>query len=369
LLVQSLRAAHAVPLGFDPSGVLTMQLNLPRRTFAESEKRTEFVDAVLERVQPLPGVSTAGITSAVPLSWKGGTNGFIPEGVPRDTSLPYDANDRTVSPGYMEAMGLTLRAGRFFDARDSSTGAPVGIISETMARIYWPHVDPLGRRFKIDAGDTAPWRTIVGIVADTRVMGIDQPPRSEMYFPIAQSSDNWMWPRDLVIKTSGDPHALVRAVSEAVWAVNRDQPVSKVSTMDEIVARELQDRRLQTTLMSAFGGLALFLAAVGIYGVLSFMVTERTAEIGVRLALGGRPSQIRSRFVVRGLTLAAVGIGAGLVAAFWTSALVNRLLFNVGARDWRTFGVQPAVIAIVTIAAAYLPARRASQIDPVSALK
>jgi ABC-type antimicrobial peptide transport system permease subunit len=209
----------------------------------------------------------------------------------------------------------------------------------------------------------------VGIVADTRVMGIDQPPRAEMYFPIAQSSDNWMWPRDLVIKATGDPHALVRAVSEVVWAVNRDQPVSKVSTMDEIVARELQDRRLQTTLMSAFGGLALFLAAVGIYGVLSFMVSERTAEIGVRLALGGRPSQIRSRFVVRGLTLAAVGIGAGLIAAFWSSALVNRLLFNVGSRDWRTFGVQAAVIAIVTIAAAYLPARRASQIDPVTALK
>jgi predicted permease len=368
LLGQSLRAAQSVPLGFDPSGVLTLQLNLPRRAFAEPEKRTDFVDAVIERVRPLPGVSAAGITSAVPLSWKGGTGGFIPEGLPRDASLPYDANDRTASPGYMEAMGLTLRAGRFFDSRDSSTGAPVGIINETMARIYWPHVDPLGRRFRLDAGDT-PWRTIVGIVADTRVMGIDQPPRAEMYFPIAQSSDNWMWPRDLVIKATGDPHALVRAVSEAVWAVNRDQPVSKVSTMDEIVARELQDRRLQTTLMSAFGGLALFLAAVGIYGVLSFMVSERTAEIGVRLALGGRPSQIRSRFVVRGLTLAAVGIGAGLIAAFWSSALVNRLLFNVGSRDWRTFGVQAAVIAIVTIAAAYLPARRASQIDPVTALK
>jgi putative ABC transport system permease protein len=369
LLVQSLRAAESVPLGFDPSGVLTLRLNLPRRAFAEPEKRTEFVDAVIERVRPIPGVSAAGITSAVPLSWKGGTNGFIPEGMPRDASLPYDANDRTVTPGYMEAMGLTLRAGRFFDSRDSATGAPVGIISETMARIYWPHVDPLGRRVKIDAGDSAPWRTIVGIVADTRVMGIEQPPRPEMYFPIAQSADNWMWPRDLIIKTSGDPHALVRAVSEAVWTVNRDQPVSNVSTMDEIVARELQDRRLQTTLMGAFGSLALFLAAVGIYGVLSFMVTERTAEIGVRLALGGRPSQIRSLFVARGLTLAAVGIGAGLIAAFWSSALVNRLLFNVHARDWRTFGVQAAVIAIVTIAAAYLPARRASEIDPVSALK
>ena len=368
LLVQSLRAAQSVPLGFDPSNLLTLQLNLPRRPFAEPDKRTAFVDAVLERVRPLPGVSAAGITSAVPLTWKGGTGGFIPEGVPRDPSLPYDANDRTASPGYMEAMGLTLREGRFFDARDSSTGAPVGIINETMARLYWPQLDPLGRRFRLDADDS-PWRTIVGIVADTRVMGIDQPPRAEMYFPIAQSGDNWMWPRDLAIKTTGDPRALVRAVSEAVWAVNRDQPISKVSTMDEIVGGELQDRRLQTTLMSAFAGLALFLAAVGIYGVLSFMVTERTAEIGVRLALGGQPSQIRSRFVARGLTLAAAGITIGLMAAFWSSALVDRLLFNVRAHDWRTFGVQAAVIAVVTVAAAYVPARRASRIDPVTALK
>ena len=268
----------------------------------------------------------------------------------------------------METLGFTLKSGRFFDSRDSATGAPVGIINETMARQYWPDLDPLGRRFKYD-GPESPWRTIVGIVADTRVMGIERPTRAEMYFPIAQSAENWMWPRDLAIKTTGDPSSFVRAASEAVWVVDRDQPISNIDTMDEIVGRELQERQLQTTLMTTFAGLALFLAAVGIYGVLSFMVTERTAEIGVRLALGGHPSGIRARFVWRGLALAALGLAIGLVAAFWATALIDRLLFNVRAHDWRTFAVQAAVIVVVCLAAAYLPARRASQVDPITALR
>jgi len=237
-----------------------------------------------------------------------------------------------------------------------------------MARQYWPDLDPLGRRFKYD-GPNSPWRTIVGIVADTRVMGIERPTRAEMYFPIAQSAENWMWPRDVTIKSSGDPRALIRSVQQAIWAVDRDQPISNVETMDEIVARELQNRRLQTTLMATFAALALFLAAVGIYGVLSFMVTERTAEIGVRLALGGSPSRIRTRFVSRGLGLAVLGLSIGLIAAFWSTALIDQLLFNVRAHDSRTFGVQAAVIVVVCLAAAYLPARRASQVDPIAALR
>ena len=179
-----------------------------------------------------------------------------------------------------------------------------------------------------------------------------------------------MWPRDLAIKTTGDPSSFVRATSEAVWAVDRDQPISNIDTMDEIVGRELQERQLQTTLMTTFAGLALFLAAVGIYGVLSFMVTERTAEIGVRLALGGHPGSIRARFVWRGFALAALGLAIGLVAAFWGTALHRSPALQRAARTtWRTFAVQAAVIVVVCLAAAYLPARRASQVDPIVALR
>ncbi|HUL71766.1 MAG TPA: ABC transporter permease [Vicinamibacterales bacterium] len=368
LLVESFQSARAVPLGFQPEQVLTMRVPLPRRAYADPAKRTLFVDHVLERVRALPGVVSAGYAGAVPLVWKGGTSGFLIEGMPRDPSLQYDASSRPISPGYMETLGLTLRAGRFFDARDSADGTPVGIINEAMAHLYWPGMDPVGRRFRID-GPNTPWRTIVGIVGDTRVMGIEQPTRPEMYFPIAQSSDNWMWPRDLAVRAGGDPRALIRSVSAAIWSIDREQPISNIDLMDDIVARELQERRLQATFMATFAALALVLAAVGIYGVLSYSVTERTAEIGVRLALGGDPARILARFVGRGLALAALGLTIGLVAAFWGASLIDRLLFNVRAHDVRVFAAQALVIVVVCLAAVYLPARRASRVDPIAALR
>ena len=367
LFVQSLRSARNVPLGFDPTLVTTLRLQLPRQAYADLAKRNQFVEDVLERVRALPGVTSAGFTGGLPLVWKGGTSGFIPEAQPIDQSLSYDANNRVISPGYMETMGYVLRAGRFLDARDGASGEPVGIISETMARQYWPGQDPLGRRFGL--GKNAPWRTIVGIVADTRTLGIEQPPRAEMYFPVAQSIDNWMWPRDLVVRADGDTSALVRAVSTAVWAVDRRQPISNVATMDSIVARELQDRRLQTTLLSTFAGLALFLAAIGIYGVLSCAVTERTREIGVRLALGGEPRRIRAAFLRSGLVLTTSGLALGLLASFWGTTLLDRLLFNVDARDMRTFAMQGGLLLVVCVVAVYVPARRASRVDPVQLLR
>jgi putative ABC transport system permease protein len=368
LLVQSFKAARAVTLGFRPSNVLTMRIQLPRQAYADAAARTQFVDTVLVRVRALPGVATAGYTSAVPLVWKGGTSGFVAEGLPRDRSMTYDAANRTISPGYMETMGMTLVRGRFFDARDRVDGAPVAIINETMARQYWAGVDPVGRRMHFGP-QTSPWRTIVGVVGDTKVMGIERPSKAEMYFPIAQAADNWMWPRDLAVRASGDPLALVQSVSQAVWSVDRRQPVSNVQTMDALVADEMKDRRVQTTLFTVFAGLALFLAAVGIYGVLSYAVTERTSEIGVRLALGGQPRGIRVMFVRRGLAVALAGLSIGLVVAFWGTKLLDRLLFQVAARDLTTFAVQAGVLAVVCALAAYLPARRASKVDPMTALR
>jgi len=306
----------------------------------------------------------------VPLVWKGGTSGFRPEGLARDTALPYDANNRVVSPGYMETMAMSLRAGRFFDTRDDANGEPVAIINARMARLYWPGLDPIGRRFQAGSEGHAPaWRTIVGLVDDTRVMGIDQPTRPEMYFPLAQSGNNWMWPRDLAIRVTGDPLALAPAVRQAVWAVDPAQPVSSVTSMDDIVAGELQGRRMQMTLMSAFAALALLLAAIGVYGVLSYAVTSRTSEIGLRLALGGDPGRIRLLVVRQGLALAALGLVLGLGAAFWGTTLLGRLLFSVSPHDPRTFAVQAGVLAVVCVLAAWLPARRASRVDPMTALR
>jgi putative ABC transport system permease protein len=368
LLVESFQSVRHLTLGFRPDGVLTLRIQLPRRAYAEPTRRSQFVDTVLDRVRALPGVAAAGYTSAVPLVWQGGTAGFLPQGGPVDRSLFYDAVNRTVSPGYMETLGMTLREGRFFDTRDTATGAPVGIINETMARQYWPGIDPLGRRFRMQAPD-APWREIVGIVGDTRVMGLERPTKAEMYFPIAQSADNWMWPRDLAVRTAADPATLTGAVTAAIWSVDRNQPVARVQSMDATVGNAMQERRTQTTLLAVFAVIAAFLAAVGIYGVLSFAVTERTAEIGLRLALGGDPGTIRRLFVRRGLAIAALGLGLGLLAAFWGTALLGRLLFEVGAHDPRVFAAQGGLLAIVCAIATYVPARRASRVDPMIALR
>jgi len=311
---------------------------------------------------------SAGYTSAVPLTWKGGSNGFNVEGQPRDAALAYDAADRIVSPGYMETMGMTLMGGRFFDERDRAGGAMVAIVNETLAKQYWPGVSPLGHRLRF-GGNAWPWRTVVGIVADTPDMGIEAPPKAALYAPIAQSADNWMWPRDLVVRTASDPLAIVPSARAAVWAVDPHQPVSNVRTMDALVSRELENRTIETSLFGVFAMLALVLAAVGIFGVLSYAVTERTAEIGVRLALGGEPRRIRWLFVRRGIGMAGLGLAAGLATATWATSLLDKLLFRVDARDLSVFALNAAVLLAVCALAAYLPARRASRIDPIRALR
>jgi predicted permease len=371
LLVESFRSIRGVNLGFRADHVLTARVQLPRRAYGDFARRTQFVTDVLDRVRALPGVEMAGYTSAVPLVWKGGTSGFVQEGQVTDRSLPHDAVNRVVSPGYMETIGMTLRAGRFFEARDDGNGEPVAIVNARMARQYWPGVETVvGRRFRAGSEGASPaWRTIVGVVDDTAVMGIDQPAKAEMYFPIAQSPNNWMWPRDLAVRVAGDPLAIAPAIRQAVSAVDRSQPLSDVETLDSIVGGELQSRRLQMTLMSAFAGLALLLASVGVYGVLSYAVTSRTSEIGLRLALGGDPARIRGLVVRQGLTLAALGLGIGLAVAYFGATLMSRILFQTSPHDPATFGLQAAVLAAACGLAAYLPARRASRVDPVTALR
>ena len=370
LIAGSFSAQRHLNLGFVPDGVLTARLQLPRKTYADPDRRLAFVTAVLDRVRSLPGVSMAGYTSAAPLSWKGGTSGFRPEAQPADHSLPYDAVNRVITPGYMETIGMTLRSGRFFDDRDSDRGVPVAIVNERMARQYWPGVDAIGRRFRAGSeGANAPIRTIVGIVGDTYPLGLDQPQHPEMFFPLAQSGTNWMWPRDLAIRTSADPASMAAAIRQAVRAVDPAEPISNVRPLSDIVGEELESRRTQATLMSAFAGLALVLAAVGIYGVLSYSVTSRTAEIGIRLALGGDPGRIRRLVVRQGLMLAGFGLAIGLVAAIYASGWLAPLLFHVPARDPEIFVVQTAVLLVVCLAAVYLPAWRASRVDPLKALR
>ena len=354
--------------GLQPNQVLTLRTDLPLNKYDEPQRRVNFYDEVLTRVEALPDVASAAYTTSVPLEWKGGTTGFYPEGKEILGALGYDANHRQVSPGYFTTMGIPLLRGRHFDERDQLQAEPVAIVNEAMAREFWSGEEAIGKRFRM--GPDEPWRAIIGIAADVRQMGVDAPVKAEMYFPYAQMTVSpWYAPRDLVIRTSGDPARIVAAVRQEIRAVDPDQPVSNIATMADVIDKETGPRRIGTVLSSAFAGLALVLAALGIYGVLSYYVVQQTRQIGVRLALGGRPRDILSLVLRKGVVLTLIGVVIGLGASFALTRLMQNLLFGVDALDPLTFAVVAVVIAAVALAACAIPARRAARVDPLVALR
>ncbi|HUA58129.1 MAG TPA: ABC transporter permease [Verrucomicrobiae bacterium] len=370
LMIESFSKLRGVDVGFRTDGVFTVNTSLSRTRYRDPLRRTQFVEQVLERVRRLPGVDAAGYTSALPLVWKGGTSGFWPEGRAAGDDRPHDANNRVISPGYMETMGYRLRAGRMFDERDTADAPPVAMINETMARQNWPHEDAVGKRFKwCCAENKGPWFTIVGVVGDIRMMGLDQPSRAEMYYPVAQAAKNWMWPQRLVVRTGGNRGALVNSIRQAVWQVDREQPVSDILTMDEIVGDETTERRTQTLLLGAFSGLALLLACLGIYAVLSYQVAQRTPEIGLRMALGARKSEVLRWIGGRAMALTLAGVVCGLASAWWATGLLQSLLFQIRPRDPLTFAAAALAVMTVSVIAVAVPVRRAVRVDPAIALR
>jgi predicted permease len=369
LLIQTLFQLHNQYSVLEPEKVLTLRTQLPRQTYREQAQRTAFYQQVLERVQHLPGVVSAGYSTSVPLSWKGGTSGFYPEGTGQPSpGLAYDANHRQVSADYLKAMQIPLRQGRFFEDHES---IPVAIINETMAKQYWPAGDAVGKRFCLgDPREATTWYTIVGIAADVRQMGLDEPVKAEMYLPHQQvTTQPWFSPRDLAIRTKGDPMALVGMVREVVRSVDPNQPISNVATMEELLGEETAQRRVGMILLATFAGLALLLATLGIYGVLAYFVVQHTGEIGVRMALGATPRGIVALVVRKGMGLTLVGIGLGLAAALGVTRLMASLLFGVRAVDPYTFIAVPLLLGVVALLACWIPARRASKTDPLIALR
>jgi putative ABC transport system permease protein len=369
LLIKTFANLQSLDAGFRPNNVLTMRTSLPHNKYQEPEKRSAFYHQVLERIAALPAVQHAGYTTSVPLSWKGGTGWFQVEG--RTLQEGGDANFRQISPDYFQAIGTRIIEGRFFDDHDSAQSQPVAIINQTMARQFWPDEPALGKRIRAGNFPTRPWVTIVGIVADTLQMGLQKAAKAEMYFPYDQVSNDYYFfaPRDLVISTAGDPRKLAAAAREAIWSVDRQQPVSNIQTMDEIVSEEITDQRLAMILLGALAGLALLLAAVGVYGVLSYTVSQRIQEIGVRMALGARRAAILGMVLGDAMRMVAIGSGLGLAAALVLTRLMSSLLFGVGARDPFTIAVVVALLAMISMTASYIPARRATRIDPLAAIR
>ena len=376
LLLRSYAAVLAVDPGFDAERVLLVDTPLSPSRYPTAADRDAFYHRVLERVRALPGVENAGYTNFAPLVIKGGRSVTFIEGRPRPAQAEMFrtiAQDRGVSPGYFETLRVPLVSGRFIDARDTRDAPLVAVVNEAMVRIHWPDEEPLGKQFRFGLGDMNRLYTVVGVVGDMRQDGLDAPSFPEVYAPLDQlgfiGEFNLMWPQELVVRTSGDPAALGPAVRRAVWDIDADQPVSSVRPFSEVIDAELAGRNIQLTLLGAFAALAVVLAAVGLYGTLSYTVSQSTNEIGLRMALGARAQTVVGKVVRSALGTAALGIGLGLVAAYALTRTIASFLYEVSPTDPATAVAVAGVLLLVSGLAAFVPARRAASINPVVALR
>ena len=371
LLIQTLYRLQSHYFPLQAESVLTVRTALPENRYREHAKRAAFYDQVLARVQSLPGVVSAGYSTTVPLEWAGGANGITIEGRAAESGASWNANHRQISAAYLQTMRIALRAGRYFAEQDTDQSQPVAVINETMAKQYWPNENPIGKRFKNGpANSQHPWLSIVGVVADVRQMGVDKPVKAEMYFPYRQiKSHAFFAPRDLVVRTTVEPTSLVASVREAVRAVDPAQPLANIRTLDAVLGEHTEMRRGGMLLLTGFAALALLLALLGIYGVLSYFVTQHTREIGIRLALGAQTQDVFTLVLKRGLMLAGIGVAIGLTASLALSRFIRSLLFEVSSADPLTFAAVAALLLAVAALACWIPARRATKVDPMIALR
>ncbi|HWS54925.1 MAG TPA: ABC transporter permease [Pyrinomonadaceae bacterium] len=364
LLVKSFLRLQQVETGLRPERVVTMRVALPAAKYDTAQKTTAFYREVLERVGALPGVEEAGVINMLPLQ-RFGSNGEIQ--VEGREPLPPGrvplTEYRSASAGYFRALGIPLLAGRIFEPADEAETARSVVVNHALVREFFPGGDALGKRVSA-GGDT--WWTIVGVVGDVRQSGLTQPSRPELFFPYAGRRVDGM---TLVARSAGDPAELTAAVRREVRAVDPNQPVYNVRTMEEVIDLSISNRRLNMTLLSVFAGLATLLAVVGIYSVMSYLVTQHTREIGIRMALGARPSNILRLVLGQGLTLTLAGVGLGLLAAFGLTRLMSSLLYGVAGTDPLTYAAVSALLVVVALAACYVPARRATKVDPLVALR
>jgi putative ABC transport system permease protein len=369
LMIRSFENLVHLDPGFRTDHVLVLRTPIQMQKYATQARRTAFYDQVLEKVERLPGVVTAGYTTWIPLTNEGGATGITIEGHPEPApgQMPVP-NARIVSRNYMAALRMKLIDGRLFDERDGSGTPLVALINQTMARSLWAGENSVGKRFKRGTfREDAPWITIVGIVGDVHQAGPAAPARAEMYLPYQQQE---FFPPDyLAVRASGDPLLLAEPLRQQVWSVDKQQPVADVMPLEQLVGENLGPRRMQASLLGGFAALALLLASIGIYAVLSFVVTQRTQEIGVRVALGADSRDVLRMVFSHVLKLFAIGAVLGLLSALGLSRTMGHLLYGVSASDPVSFLTVTFVLGLVTLLACYIPARRAMRVDPLVALR
>jgi putative ABC transport system permease protein len=369
LLINSFIHLRHVDPGFRSEKLLTMKIVLPETRYPNKQGRSLFYDELLRRIETLPGVATAAVATDLPLTNTGNSVGIAMEGRadPAPDRMPIIIT-RVVSPGYFKTMSIPLLDGRVFTDGDKSDSPPVVIISETMARRFWPNEDPLGKRIKVGRSTSSrPWLTVIGVVKDVRQYELVIEPKPQMYVPYQQAE--FFEPRALVVRANFDPLSLTGTVRQTVWEIDKDQPVSDISTMEEVIADSVARQRFSMWLLGIFAGLALVLAAVGIYGVMSYSVAQRTREIGIRMALGAQRSDVLKMTIGGGLRLVLMGAAIGLAAALVLTRVMSSLLFGVSPTDPLTFVSISIVLISVAVLASYVPARRATRVDPMFALR
>ena len=371
LLIHSFTRLQDVAPGFDSSRLLTFRLSLPESRYTTFQKGQSFFDEFFTGLRGSPGVRGVAAINALPFSGLGGSRSFYIEG--REEKRPEDQTEeqlRIVTDGYFAAMGIPIVAGREFTDRDALNQPRVAVVNDAMAKKHWPHESPIGRRVSFSR-DEPHWYEIVGVAGNIKHRALEAADRPELYVPYRQPLfAGWtVRPMYVIARTSADAASTVAIARHEIARVDRDQPISDVRTMDERIGRSLSSRRFSMVLLALFAGLALTLAAVGIYGIVAYSVTERTHEIGVRVALGAQRRDVMAMVVGQGMTMTIVGTAIGVAAAAALARLMSSLLFGVSAVDPATFVAIPLLLIAVALAACYVPARRAMRVDPLQTLR
>jgi putative ABC transport system permease protein len=368
LLIKSFWQLQKVDPGFNPDNALAVSVTLPNAKYPEANQQAAFFQELIASVGALPGVQAAGAGHVIPMSGEDYLLAFEIDGrPPLQPGTTQSTNFYAVSADYFKAMGIPLRRGRVFTAADTKDSPHVAVINEMMARKIFPDEDPIGKRITFDDRDKNPdWYEIVGIVGDVKQYGLDRPATMQTYEPYTQQTLPYM---TLVARTAGDPASLGPVIRNEILKLDKEQPATSVKTLNEFFSTSIAQQRFSVVLLGVFAAVALVLAAVGIYGVLSYAVTQRTHEIGIRMALGAGRRDVFRLVVGGGMLLTLVGIGGGLVAAFALTRLIASLLFGVTATDSVTFITVSAVVLAVALLACYIPARRATKVDPLVALR
>ena len=367
LMVKGVHGLISVNENLAPQSLLTMRITLPESKYKESRQIAAFFTRALASLSTLPRVEAATLETSVPYGNLGASSRFTIQGRPEDVGELRVAQDQIISPNYFSALRVALREGRVFSESDTSDSERVAVISEKMARRYWPNSTALGHKIQLGAaGAKEPWVTVVGVVENVRYDWFQAEPGPAIYRPYTQVGRPWTY---VALRTAGDPMALIKGVRHRIAALDPELPVFEVMTLDKVISESVIGLSYVAVMMTVLGGIAMILACVGVYGVMAYAVSERTREIGIRVALGAERTDVLRIVIARGMLVTGIGLSIGLVISLLLGRLLASVIFGVSATDWQIFGGISLALAAAAILACYIPARRAMRIDPVEALR